>query len=108
MGEQIRGPSSHHIRPRAPIYLLPVGCPVQPSQHPACSDDSIPPEVKQDGRTLPPPPQGRTPGLLRHDKLVGPPTVGPAWPPHRLGSVRLTTHFPGQFLDSPELPSKFS
>jgi hypothetical protein len=114
MGKQLRGPSSHHIRPRAPVHLLPVGHPVRPSQHPARSDDSIPPAV--DGRTLLPPSQGHALCPLCRNELDRPPTVGPARPPRvaRVDENTIPTQavfgspliLPGQFLDSPELPSE--
>ncbi len=48
MGEQIWSSRSHHIGPRAPVHLLPVGRLVRPAQHPACPDDSIPHQCLKD------------------------------------------------------------
>jgi hypothetical protein len=59
MGEQIWSPGSHNIRPRGPVHLIPVGCPLQLAQHPAQADHCLPPAVQQGGRTLPPPPEGQ-------------------------------------------------
>jgi hypothetical protein len=112
-GEPLRSPSSHNIRPRGPVHLLPVGRPLQPAQHPAPPDYCLPPTIQQAGRTLPPPPEGRPP---HRGELDRPPSVGPPGPLRssqgrqqlhpRSGSVRLTTHFTWPILDSPELPSK--
>jgi transposase InsO family protein len=64
---------------------------------------------------FPPPSEGRPPRPLCRGELGRPPSVGPPRPPRssqgrwlhpRSGSVRLTTHFIGQFLDSPEIPPK--
>jgi hypothetical protein len=116
MGEPFWSPGSHNIRPRGPVHLLPVGPPLQPAQHPAHPDHCLPPAVKRDGRTLPPPSEGGPPRPLRRSELGRPPAVGPsglrAAAREDDGSTPLrkcSAHhiiLPGQFLDSPDLPPK--
>jgi hypothetical protein len=55
--EQIRHSGGHHIGPQRPDHLLPVGCLVQPPEHPACLDNSLPSAVQWLGGKIPPPPQ---------------------------------------------------
>jgi hypothetical protein len=49
MGEQIWSTSRHDIRPRTPVHLLPVGRPVRLAQDPAQPDDSMSPAVQRNG-----------------------------------------------------------
>jgi hypothetical protein len=102
---------------KAEKRIISCGHLVQPAQHPACSEDSLPSAVQWFGGAVPSPPQRGAPGLLCHGKLNRSPAVGAAGHPFsgqrrrqqhtHSGSVRLTTVLilPGQFLDSPELPS---
>ncbi len=109
MGEQIWSASSHNIRPRDPVHLLPVGRPVQLAQHPAQQTTAYHPKSNQMKHAL----HARCAaanwvdhflwvlmGLraaAREDDRTTPPQSV-------LGSPLIL--LPGQFLDSPELPSK--
>jgi hypothetical protein len=116
MGEQIWSSCCHNIRLREPVHLLPVGRPLQLAQHTAQPDYCPPPLVQCNGRTFPKLPEGRSLARCAAANWVD----NLAWVLLGLRAVAREDNsstpaqavfgspliLPGQFLDSPELPSK--
>jgi hypothetical protein len=94
MGEQILGPSSHHIGPRTPpVHLLPVDRPVRTAKHPAAQPDG-PVGVRETGWTT------------YHGSCLAREDDGCTTPAQAVFGSPLI--LPGHFLDSPELLQKTS
>jgi hypothetical protein len=78
LGIAIWSPSHHHIRQRSPIHVRPKGGPVQPTQHPTLTHDSIPPSIKRIGRAVPQAAEGRLAVPGHRHRLARPPPLGDA------------------------------